>query len=198
MIDMVGKKFGRLKVLKKSQLRGNNNRIKWICICDCGKKHTITGDALRNGGTKSCGCLVGETNHKRKLKLNRKEALLRNLYSHIKTRYKKKYGTKDIISFDLFSRLSFSNCFYCGSKPGHIIRDYMHEKNKNNVIEKVSDVILYYNGIDRIDSKIGYINGNVVACCKKCNIAKLDMPIGDFKEHIIKIYNHWAINSYQY
>lgn len=55
MIDMTGKKCGRLTVLE----RGKNNaqgRACWICQCECGKIITVDGVSLRNGRTKSCGC----------------------------------------------------------------------------------------------------------------------------------------------
>ena len=32
-----------------------------------------------------------------------------------------------------------------------------------------------YNGIDRIDNKLGYIKGNMTPCCKICNHAKHDL-----------------------
>lgn len=34
-----------------------NNLVVWLCLCDCGKEHTATTQALRWGGTKSCGCM---------------------------------------------------------------------------------------------------------------------------------------------
>lgn len=44
------------------------------------------------------------------------------------------------------------------------------------------------NGIDRLDSSIGYVKTNVVSCCTKCNYAKHEMTIDEFKEWIKKIY----------
>ena len=44
-----------------------------------------------------------------------------------------------------FETLIISNCAYCGKQGG---------------------------GIDRIDSKIGYLLGNCLPCCKRCNNKK--------------------------
>lgn len=56
LIDMVGKKFNKLLVIRDSGLRGARNRIKYVCKCDCGNETIVFGDPLRRGHTKSCGC----------------------------------------------------------------------------------------------------------------------------------------------
>lgn len=56
-IQMIGKKFGKLLVLGRAK-DGNRGEVKWICACDCGEKAEIRGMHLRNGKTKSCGCLT--------------------------------------------------------------------------------------------------------------------------------------------
>ena len=57
-INLTGKKFGRLTVLEKNGTR--NSRIEWLCLCDCGNKAIVTGGMLKNGNTKSCGCIHKE------------------------------------------------------------------------------------------------------------------------------------------
>lgn len=59
MIDLVGKRFGRLVV--KEKLGGRPyKQIPWRCLCDCGHEKTVLGLSLRHGRTKSCGCLNSE------------------------------------------------------------------------------------------------------------------------------------------
>lgn len=54
---MIGKRFGRLTVIEESSIR-KNATIYWICKCDCGTVTVpLNGTSLRNGTTKSCGCL---------------------------------------------------------------------------------------------------------------------------------------------
>lgn len=61
-IDMIGKRFGRLVVLEESSVRtGKNQKLQYLCQCDCGNKINVIGECLRNGITKSCGCLYKET-----------------------------------------------------------------------------------------------------------------------------------------
>lgn len=62
--DLVGKRFGKLIVKERiGYLLGENyKKITWSCDCDCGNKNIlITGDCLRNGHTKSCGCINKNT-----------------------------------------------------------------------------------------------------------------------------------------
>ena len=54
-LELVGQRFGRLKVLSFSKM--DNGSI-WNCLCDCGKHITIKGCYLTSGNTRSCGCLI--------------------------------------------------------------------------------------------------------------------------------------------
>lgn len=53
----IGNRYGRLVVLEQTQKRDNGS-VCWLCQCDCGNKVIVSGDSLRSGDTKSCGCLV--------------------------------------------------------------------------------------------------------------------------------------------
>lgn len=58
LIDLVGKKYGRLTVLSKAGHTGK--AVTWNCICECGNTLTVIGRDLRNGNTMSCGCYQKE------------------------------------------------------------------------------------------------------------------------------------------
>lgn len=59
LIDLTGKRFGRLTVLQK--LSTSSCRIlRWLCRCDCGNERAVFGNSLRTGATVSCGCLQRE------------------------------------------------------------------------------------------------------------------------------------------
>lgn len=57
--DMMGKKFGKLTVIKLVGLKSTDNHLLWECICECGVVKNVRGQYLR-AGQKSCGCLVAE------------------------------------------------------------------------------------------------------------------------------------------
>lgn len=58
----MGRRFARLTVLHidQSRTKGKWRRAYWICQCECGALRSIRGESLRNGNTKSCGCLTRE------------------------------------------------------------------------------------------------------------------------------------------
>lgn len=60
LVDLTGRKYGMLTIKGRGQDRfGRNGRkfITWDCICECGNEITVDGNNLKNGNTKSCGCI---------------------------------------------------------------------------------------------------------------------------------------------
>lgn len=61
MMDMTGKRFGRLLVVGLERRRvGKRIRIYWTCHCDCGETVSVESSNLRSLRTNSCGCLQRE------------------------------------------------------------------------------------------------------------------------------------------
>ena len=58
-IEMVGKKFGRLTVLRDDGYI-RPKKPAYHCVCECGNTTRVDGSFLRTGKTKSCGCLRQE------------------------------------------------------------------------------------------------------------------------------------------
>lgn len=55
-LNLLGEHFGNLVVIQEA-LNKDNRRTAWLCQCDCGNTKIIGTKELRNGETKSCGCL---------------------------------------------------------------------------------------------------------------------------------------------
>lgn len=80
VIDLTGKRFFNLLVIgfdhKKEVIYKNNKKrvtYFWKCKCDCGNEVVRSGNSLRGGYTKSCGCNQIKENtltHNRKKELN--------------------------------------------------------------------------------------------------------------------------------
>lgn len=59
LIDLTGQRFGRWIVLRRAP-NNENGTAMWFCRCDCGKERTVIGRDLRNGKSRSCGCLSSD------------------------------------------------------------------------------------------------------------------------------------------
>lgn len=169
----VGTRFGCLKVLSRAK-NSKDNRVRYRCICDCGTIKLVRSQHLRRGNTVSCG----------KCFLWKKAAGDKYSFSYLFKGYKSKAKQRNL-AFELdeeqFRNITSANCWYCNAPPSKpSVRKDRYKYWK----------IYVYNGVDRLDSSLGYILGNCVPCCTICNRMKLDHSEYDFLEHIRKIANY--------
>ena len=59
--DITGQKFGRLTALNFSH-KDKRRKTYWVFECECGNIKVLRKDQVKNGNTKSCGCLKNEQN----------------------------------------------------------------------------------------------------------------------------------------
>ena len=57
-IDLTARKYGRLSVIGRFDVRHRVTR--WECLCECGNIRIVGSHALQSGHSKSCGCLNRE------------------------------------------------------------------------------------------------------------------------------------------
>ena len=168
-IDLKGKRFGKLKVLRyvDTNIYGKS---RWACKCDCGNEAIVVGESLRQGYTKSCGCLS---------KLPDGESAFNFAYSQYVVR-----ARNDNLSFKLsrkfFRRLVQQNCYYCGCPP------------TNKLKRRGRGSYFICNGLDRIDNKKGYTKDNVVPCCFICNVAKRHYSLDKFVNWIGNLVKNYS------
>lgn len=156
---MIGETFGRLTVISFSHFTGKHRRH-YLCRCECGQEKTIQKTLLKNGNTRSCGCLSREQ------KLGQRLPNDAGVINHLLLQYKRHARDRGIdfhLTRSRFEILIRSRCDYCGDPAGNL------KKTKN--LPKGFP----HNGVDRIDSKRPYEDGNVVPCCGTCNRAKAAM-----------------------
>lgn len=83
-IDLTGQRFGRLTVIKfVSRI---NKRTKWLCKCDCGNETIVSTKCLRNGDTKSCGCLKKDKAREAKITHGKTSSRLFVTWGNMKSR----------------------------------------------------------------------------------------------------------------
>ena len=92
-VDLTGQRFGRLTVIKR--VENDGEKVMWLCRCDCGNETTVFSGYLRNGDTKSCGCLSKDKLRERRFKQKKtRKTRLYNIWIHIKHRTSGKANEK--------------------------------------------------------------------------------------------------------
>lgn len=100
-------------------------------------------------------------------------------------RYKRSANKREIdwyLTFPQFMEMAKCNCAYCDAAP----REYKSRLKRG----RGAEIITLMNGIDRIDSNVGYLEYNCVPCCSTCNMMKMTLTGVEFIMQVIKIYNH--------
>ena len=84
LIDLTGKRFGRLVVIERSDKIGSHPM--WLCECDCGNRVIVDGANLRTNHTKSCGCYHSEIAPKNRTKHGKSYTRLHRIWACMKQR----------------------------------------------------------------------------------------------------------------
>lgn len=173
--DLTGQTFDRLKVIKRVE----NNKysgVCYLCLCECGNEVIVQGSKLTHRQTKSCGCY-----HKDVMSKSYGEAAFNRVIRSYKRNVKN--GREFSLTNEEARELMLSPCYYCGQEPS----------NKSKSEYDTGD--FQYNGIDRIDNTKGYVKGNVVPSCRKCNLGKHKSSENEFLSCIKAIYEHLDLSN---
>ena len=155
--NCIGKKIHRWTILEE---RFDKN-LYILCKCDCGTVKRVQFYKLINNFTESCGCLTKEVHR------SRKQNSFDRMVSKTRGRYKddsKLDGRSFNLSIDDVKELILGNCYYCGIEPSWVVK-----------LKGFEDQVR--NGIDRVDSQVGYEKDNCVTCCRRCNIIKRSVSL---------------------
>ena len=168
LLDLTSQRFGRLTVVKL-QGRHSNGRPRWLCRCDCGKETYSTSSQLK-GNQKSCGCL-----QHRRGKDNPRWLGVGDI-SGKRWCIVKKSAKIRRIEFEI-------SCKYAWS---------LYEQQHGKCV--LSGQVISFDdataSLDRIDSSLGYICGNVQWVHKVVNRMKGNLDEDKFIEWC-KIITDW-------
>lgn len=160
-VDLKNKEFGDYTVLE--QVKGDGQQAIWKCRCKCGKVKNIRANNLKQGHVKSCGkcknhyawkgygCISGQ------------------YWSILKNNAKRRKIKFDITieyAWDLYIKQN-NKCKISGVDI-FFTKNYTGE-NKSQTAS-----------LDRIDSKKGYIEGNIQWVHKIVNIIKWNLSMDEF------------------
>lgn len=178
--DLSGLKFTRWLVIRN--IPNKNGRKHYECLCDCGIIKVVLAQNLTNNKSRSCGCFqsANMTSFKRTnpILVTARKVWLNNY--------------KDGCSFEKFFEMAQLDCFYCGTKPSNHARAYT---GNHPVIRRSPDWAKLcqwtYNGLDRVDASKDHSEDNIVPCCYKCNWAKSNQTVDEFKIWIKRLYENF-------
>ncbi len=142
--DLTNKKFGKLTVLERAESR--NGETFWKCRCECGNIKEVNASKLKNGHTRSCGCIIGSSQKKYAKTHGKSKTRIYRIYKKMKRRcyikteaYYFNYGGRGITVCDE----------WLGDKG---FENFYNWAMNNGYTEKLS--------IDRIDNDMGYNPSN--------------------------------------
>jgi hypothetical protein len=193
-----GDKYNCLTFLRFEKQNKHNSPM-WLCLCDCGKEKIILASSVKNGHTKSCGCLPNAITINTEKSKNLTE--LDTIRYAARSVYRQSYKDGNL-SFEDFLILSQKNCFYCGASrlnKTHLVyktngeKKVLSSKREYSGHQKNPDAYFVYNGLDRIDSKLPHDKENLVPCCYICNKMKLASSLEEFVCQIKKIHDHMSL-----
>lgn len=145
--------------------------------CDCGVEawrfpaNITAGKSL---GCRACGNKrIGLTKTNEYSQEWQKDRVFAYFIGHTKTEFK--------IDKEQAWQVSQTPCWYCGVEP----------TNQLNY----AGAIIYFSGIDRIDSSVGYVPGNIRPACWDCNRAKSVLTDAEFMSWLNRCYNNLAVKK---
>jgi hypothetical protein len=163
-----GTVFGKMTFIGPA---GESHKARrWKLLCHCGKEASLKPSEVVKGKWTTCGCrlkhLIGG------------DSSMSTFIKKLITNYTKssrvrclKWELGDPLALELF----YSPCHFCGDAPSRILKS-----SRGRLAPKM------VSGIDRMNNSEGYVIGNVLACCVRCNYAKHDMGYEDYVKLIAK------------
>ena len=174
----IGQQIGDFTISSYDQNEGC-----YILTCKCGKTSKGASDHV----TKKISRLLAEGyvacqsctfNYKKKLEEERASNDVMYSFKDVYREYvnkAKKRGINFELPLEECFKLFDRPCYYCGDAP-------------NNCRVRHNGYKVYYQGLDRLNNNKGYIENNVVPCCKYCNSFKMDRTEQEFMEHVSRVF----------
>jgi len=155
-IDLTGKKFGKLTVVRLLAQRSSSKARMWLCSCDCGGAKIVRKNSLTAGMTKTCGC-GAHPNRQNNVNWRGYEEISLDFFTTVK-RNAESRGIEFSLTIEYLWNLYIAQNKKC-SLSGLPIS--FGAKRATTTVS-----------VDRIDSLRGYVEGNVQWVHKKINIMK--------------------------
>lgn len=164
--DLIGKRFGRLTVIKR--IGNNGKQAIWLCECDCGNEINVTTNHLTTGNTQSCGCLTSKGENQIALFLKKHNISFKQQFS-----FKDLHGKNN-------APLRFDFAIFDDNNKIKFLIEYQGIQHYQNIYELSQEEYEY--NLQRDEMKRQY--------CKLHNIPLVEIKYNeDIKNKMEKIFN---------
>lgn len=150
ILDIKGKRFGRLVAIERVQNVGK--KVSWRCLCDCGKETNVLTTNLTTNRIKSCGCLKDQKLIERSTKHNQRHTKLYEVWKTMKQRCfnpnnkgYKNWGGRGIVvcnewkdNYQAFYEWSMNNGYKEGLSIDRINNDGNYEPSNCRWADKIT------------------------------------------------------------
>ena len=162
-ISLKGKVFGQLTIIDRVYVGG---KPKWSYVCSCGQTGAVNTSQLTKKDKPKTMC---NTCVRKKPRIPIKNKAIKRHYQGYTNNARS--ANRDFeLSLQEFESLVVQDCTYCGAPP------------------RPSGIFEYpMNGVDRIDSEIGYLSTNCTPCCTICNMMKRTLSMSKWFAHMKQI-----------
>ena len=168
--------FKRLTVLEETTSQPTPNGGSRKCYkvrCECGKEFVTVGTRLKHGRITECSsCARQKRPQSTKQQTQEERMFVKTVVNRCKAK-----GISYDITAATYIAIATKPCHYCGTLP----------VTKGKQLTRHGEIPIPVNGLDRIDSSLGYTFNNIVPCCSICNIMKSNLSLEKFTEHIKQI-----------
>lgn len=155
-------KYNFLTPIKKVEYNKKKRMWDWLFRCDCGVEKIINIGEVRKNRTKSCGCLKNKNlNHNK---------------SELSINWKSKTPIP-ITYINSVKRRAISKKIEFNINEEYIYKIFSNQNGKCNLsgLDLSIDLSNFTASIDRIDSKSGYVEGNIQWLHKDLNYIKYNL-----------------------
>lgn len=142
LIDLTGKRFGRLVIIGKEK---KPKRTMWICKCDCGKETSVQNGNLANGHTSSCGCLrveIASTGKKAIKHGHCRDKKLTREYISYRAAWQRCYDPNSV-SWKNYGARGITICFHWKNSFETFLKD-MGSRPEGTCIERKDNYVGYF------------------------------------------------------
>lgn len=168
-----GDVIGNMRIALKQEKNKKGGEGPYLCECKCGDLFIAYHWQIKNNKNKSCG----KKQCHYKSDISPEEAAIRAIFTC------SPYLDGNL-TLEIFYALSQMNCVYCNQKPMNATK---YKWRNGHTI--------YYNGLDRVSSKLKHMTNNVVPCCQVCNKMKSSKELPEFDSWLTLAYNNLFVKN---